>query len=439
MTGIPPHIPLTTPPSGDTSPPAWRPTLVALCFLALLAFLAFPCRAVHADDKPSKQELEQGIHKYRIKIRRLQERIQKQQFLTQESEEKEVDVLQELEDIDTRLRNQMAKVSHLEDQVKHQQELIDDKEDAIDKLQNEKADVEVHLQKRMSAYYKMGKVGFLNIIFSTRTLPDLLKFHDDYQTMIAYDQKVIERYRDQIAELENARNAYAMEKGVLEEFIDKAVEEQKQTDKLKTEKKELLTRIRTQKKLYQLAIEEMQEASDKLSSSLVELKSKQQAYTHGFALAKGKLPPPVAGRVVTSFDQEKANQLGIIRKCEGIAIVAPDNSEVRAVAAGTVLFSGYLRGYGNTVIIHHGFQYYTITSRLGTLTLHKGDNVEASTVIGRTSDTATLIDEGLYFEIRHGKIPQDPLQWLDVSQLQLSAQVSAGQEAHHQPKVSVPE
>ena len=84
---------------------------------------------------------------------------------------------------------------------------------------------------------------------------------------------------------------------------------------------------------------------------------------------------------------------------------------------GEVTFSGYLRGFGNTVIIHHGFEYYTVTSRIEKILVKKGQKVKQGQSIGVMGDTATLFDEGLYFEIRHGSESEDPLLWLNPDKL----------------------
>ena len=64
------------------------------------------------------------------------------------------------------------------------------------------------------------------------------------------------------------------------------------------------------------------------------------------------------------------------------------------------------------VVIDHGFNYYTVTSRLDTIMVKEGDKVDRGTLIGSTGDMATLFARGLYFEIRTGSTPLDPLQWL---------------------------
>lgn len=101
-----------------------------------------------------------------------------------------------------------------------------------------------------------------------------------------------------------------------------------------------------------------------------------------------------------------------------------DGVNIKAVNKGTVVFSGYLRGYGNTVIIHHGYQYYTVTSRIEKLLVDKGDIIKTEDVLGIMGDTATIFDEGLYFEIRHGKQSLNPLLWLDPNRISTAGEQS---------------
>ena len=49
--------------------------------------------------------------------------------------------------------------------------------------------------------------------------------------------------------------------------------------------------------------------------------------------------------------------------------------------------------------------------------MKEGDRVAQGDTIALTGDTATLMDEGIYLEIRQGSKPLDPLQWLDNNDL----------------------
>jgi septal ring factor EnvC (AmiA/AmiB activator) len=394
--------------------------LRCMCIL-ICSILIFPPGLLIAADSPpsdSRDKTKEGIKTFRINIQRLQEGIEAQKELFTEAVSKEKSLLEELEGIDKRLNEQIAKLKDLEKKRDAQQILIDQKEQELAGIRAEKEKVQRHLQRRINAYYKMGNIGLLNVTFSAQTLPELLRFHDSFQALIAYDQNVISIYRKSIGDLERVAKSLTLEKDVLNDFIDEAQKEQASIDATKEEKEILLHHIQTQSKLHQQAIAEMEKAATDLSSSLLALKSKEQASEQGFLQKKGHLPPPVLGTVITFFQEEATNPLGIAKKSAGIAIEAPDGTKVKAIFPGTVVFAGYLRGYGNTIIVHHGFQYYSITSRVEEILTDKGNTVEAGTVIAEMGETATLMEKGMYFEIRHGSESLDPMLWLDTRELQ---------------------
>ena len=392
-----------------------------LLLLTMAALLILPVISRAAADNEQKQQLETGIKKYWINIRRLQQGIRLQQEEMEHTISQERDLLAELENIDTRLQEHHEKLNVLQGRMTAQQELIAVKEKELARVNADKHMVQLHLQKRLSAYYKMGRIGLINVAFSAHTLPELLSFHDSFQTLIRYDQNLIETYRHSIGELERVKEALTLERTLLQEFISQEEEAQKQVDTTKQEKENLLTLIRTQKKLHELAITEMEKAGKTLSSHINVMEKKEEILEQGFLLNKGKLLPPVNGTLITRFNQEKTNKMGITGKSKGIAITAPNGTKVKAIFDGTILFSGYLRGYGNTVIVDHGYQYYSIISRVEQLLKNKGDQVKTGETIALMGDTATLIDEGLYVEIRHGSVSLDPLQWLDTTKINMEA------------------
>lgn len=394
---------------------SFRILSISLCFFFLTLPGFFFSSTLYATSVSN--ETNQDVANYRIKIRRLQHGINTHEDKIKEEEKKERNLLLELEILDKKLAAQHAKLKKLQQRMADQQALIEKEGRALAKIHSEKNIVENHLKKRIKAYYTMGDIGLLNVTFSTRTLPELLQFHDAFDTLIRYDQDVIRVYRETIRDLERARKALTLEKYVLQNFIDQVLQERKKITATKNEKQQLLVHIRTQAKLHKQAIREMQEAAEKLSGALVALKNRYHTGQDTFLANKGKLPPPVDGIIITLFGQETENKLGIVRKSNGITLKAENGTKIRPVSKGAVIFSGYLRGYGNTIIIHHGFQYYTVTSRIEKLLVKKGDVVHPDTVIGIMGDTAMLFDEGLYFEIRHGKQSLDPLLWLDPNRL----------------------
>jgi len=388
----------------------------------LLGFVLFTHPVVGVSDNSSKRDaekkkIEKGINQYQIKIRRLNQGIEKQEQQVEKSRQQERDLLTELQDIDTRIYKQQDKLDILERRMHEQRQLIAVKKGELNRVQNEKQGVQNHLQKRSEAYYKMGDIGFINVAFSSKTLPELLTFHEAFHQLIKYDRSVIKTFRETIEELERAVDALILEEALQEEFISQETREKTKLDQIRQEKEALLTHIRTQSKLHEQAIVEMAKASESLTSSLKALKVKEELVDQSFLSSKGQLPPPVSGIVITQFQKQTTNRLGIISRSQGIAIKAPSGTMVQAVHEGEITFAGYLRGYGNTVIVNHGYKYYSISSRVERILIKKGQKVTEQTDIALMGDTATLINEGLYFEIRHDDKNLDPLDWLDNTQL----------------------
>ena len=97
---------------------------------------------------------------------------------------------------------------------------------------------------------------------------------------------------------------------------------------------------------------------------------------------------------------------------KGLFIRAPEGSEVRAVAAGRVVYADWLRGFGNLLIVDHGNQYITIYGNNQAVLKQAGDLVKAGEVIASAGNSGGNEQSGLYFEMRHQGRAFDPLGWV---------------------------
>ncbi len=380
----------------------------------------FPVRGANATDwKAEKQSIEHKIESQSITINQLQQGLKIQQEQALETIAQERNLLAELEVIDARLQEKLAKLRTLENSIATQQELISTKEQEISDIQIDKQKAQTHLQKRIMAYYKTGRIGIINVAFSAETLPKLLSIHDSFNTLIQYDQNILRRYRQTIEGLEQTKKALTLEKTLLDSFMKQTSQEKEDIEQTRQEKKELLAQIRTQTKLHEQAAQEIKKAANNLSAQVTTMKQKRELLSHGFLLNKGKLPAPVSGKVLSLYGQPTKNRMGVESISTGIAIEAPDGTKVKAIFDGTIHYAEYLRGYGNTIIIDHGFHYYSVVSRAEKLLKKEGDTVTAGEDIAVIGETATLVEAGLYFEIRHDTETLDPLLWLDKNKLSL--------------------
>lgn len=96
----------------------------------------------------------------------------------------------------------------------------------------------------------------------------------------------------------------------------------------------------------------------------------------------------------------------------GIDIKAASGTPVKAAGPGEVLYQGWLRGFGQVVIIDHGGDLSTVYAHLGGTSVREGAVVKAGTVIGRVGNTGTDSEYGLHFEVRKNGNAQNPMNYL---------------------------
>ena len=309
---------------------------------------------------------------------------------------------------------------------------------AARRIRLEKEEAKEHIKKRLAAFYRMGDIGLMNVTFSAGTLPDLINFKEYFHHLLKYDQQVISDYRQKIETLITIRQALEEDKGKLLGFIVTVKQEENQLATVRKERMVLLAKVNTEKKLFERAIEEMEEASSRLTEKLAELREKllnsrqgQKRYysspkkrrpgsATGFSGMRGRLIPPVRGSVTTYFGKNNQGKFGITTYADGINIKALSGSEIYAIFNGKVVYAGQLKGYGNLIIIDHGEQYYSLISRAAEIYKKEGEIVSTGEVIGIMGEQGGLLGEGLHFEIRYGTEPENPLKWVNKRLLKMT-------------------
>ena len=128
-----------------------------------------------------------------------------------------------------------------------------------------------------------------------------------------------------------------------------------------------------------------------------------------FSRLKGSLSLPVKGELMNRFGAPREGG-GVSWK--GLFIRAPQGYVVKAIAAGQVVFSEWLRGFGNLIIVDHGEGYMSLYSNNESLYKQVGDPVQPGDAIASVGNSGGQSDSGLYFEMRHQSRPINPMHWV---------------------------
>lgn len=127
-----------------------------------------------------------------------------------------------------------------------------------------------------------------------------------------------------------------------------------------------------------------------------------------FSTLKGKLRLPVRGELSTRFGTPRPEGAG---RSKGVFIRAAEGEQVRAVAAGRVVYAEWMRGLGNLLIVDHGETYFSVYGNNESLLKQTGEPVGAGEAVATVGASGGNEQTGLYFELRHLGKAFDPLGW----------------------------
>lgn len=117
---------------------------------------------------------------------------------------------------------------------------------------------------------------------------------------------------------------------------------------------------------------------------------------------------PLKGKIVSFFGMKRDRV-----KNKGISIRAKKGSPVLAARSGKVAFcSEELKGYGKIVIIDHQDGYSTVYAHNSVNLVRLNQKVRQGQIIARVGNSGRVNRPELYFEIRKGHKPQNPLFYL---------------------------
>jgi len=115
---------------------------------------------------------------------------------------------------------------------------------------------------------------------------------------------------------------------------------------------------------------------------------------------------PCDGVVVSGFGMRWG------RMHEGIDIGCSYGAPNRAAAVGTVIYAGWLGGYGNLVVVDHGNGLSTAYAHASSILVGVGQSVAQGQTVSLVGSTGHATGPHLHFEVRVNGVAVDPLPYL---------------------------
>ena len=121
---------------------------------------------------------------------------------------------------------------------------------------------------------------------------------------------------------------------------------------------------------------------------------------------------PTAGWISSNFGPRADPFTGVDALHVGIDIAAREGAKVIAPAAGKVLFVGERGGYGNAVLLDHGYGLVTHYGHLSNMRVKIGDFVKRGDVIAWVGNSGRSTNPHLHYEVRKDGLPVNPRRFI---------------------------
>ena len=278
------------------------------------------------------------------------------------------------------------------------------------------ADIRVgrrRLMARLVASHKLNQIGEMNTFASSGSFHEMVMKKRALTSILGHDADILKQYTTLLEERQAAASRLAGERTALAGVVDAHEKEREEVAATYRERSVSLKAVREKKSLSLAALAEMKRSEKALNAKVAALVKVRKALAaeNRFVHYKGLLKYPVTGKIVKKFGSHKDSGVNVTTFESGIDIRTQRGEPVHAVAAGEVLFAGWLKGYGNLVIINHGENWYSLYAHTDEMFKKKGGRVVVGEVIATVGDSHFSGRPDLHFEIRHHGKPLNPGPW----------------------------
>ena len=351
------------------------------------------------------------------RIDRIEKELTREKELFQKFGEKEKSLLGQLSDLEKEIAEKRSFLRDLRDRLKQTKQELEKRRKGLSELEKTLGEAGERLEQRLRAFYKYAKRGYFQVLATSAGLHDLRRRIKYLQTLMRGDQELLgrmvhirqrheqemNRIREKLETIDRLEGTENIRLASLQKDLDKKVL--------------LLMRVHKEKEFYETAVKELELAAQNLGDTLINLEKRPEKENEklrlpsGFENIKGRLPLPFSGKIIRR--PKRFNDKGL-KTHKGMFIAGSPGGEVKAIYPGRVDFSGWLKGYGQIIVINHGSRFFTVSAHLSQRRKDEGEMVRKGEVIGILGDSGSPEGAMLYFEIRRGGKNIDLSKWLKV-------------------------
>jgi len=334
------------------------------------------------------------------------------------------DLADALADLDAHISLQEERIASVIDSIEQREAEVAAAQQAARELAIESDTIRLRLQQQAVDAYVSPRQDALDELNSNDLLASALR-RSFLGELVGDERQLIDQLRANRAEQQQAE-AHAT--ALLVEIEAERVDLEARLTELETSRHEaevLRSEVNNRIADWTALRDEMEAADAEATAAIARLEEelRRQAEEAERQRREANQPPvdagdfvvthrPVPGRITSSFGSRVHPIFGTVRNHYGVDMDGDTGDPIAAAAPGVVLSSGWMNGYGNTVVISHGGGVTTLYAHQSQLLVSAGDAVVGGQTIGKLGSTGWSTGPHLHFEVRINGTATNPAPFL---------------------------
>lgn len=316
---------------------------------------------------------------------------------------------------------------------------IDENETKLVEVTAELNDKHAVLEKRVRDIYINGQISYLDVLFGAQDFGDFLTRMDLLKRVMIRDSELVADVLAYQTEIKEVGKQLEADRQIQEELATKAQSAMDVKLEKVAKQQALIDLMQNDKEVYDRQYDEMMASSAEVER-LIHAKeeemrraaeaARRQAEMEARAAKSGNVEIigddggyvmqsfgggmiwPISGPITSEFGWRTHPIFGSQRFHSGLDIGGDYGMPIHAAASGVVIESGWIGGYGNTIMIEHGSGIVTLYGHNESLAVGVGQQVNQGDVIAYCGSTGNSTGPHCHFEVRLGGEPVSPWDYL---------------------------
>ena len=367
-------------------------------WLAVLPLYGAMCFADTADDK-------------RAELNDVRQRMERMQTRKEQARRKAESASAELSEVMGSLNELQAQANNLQKKSDTLQGKINDNQAKLEKKQQEMQARMLIYRKRLRDIYINGQINYLDVLLGAKDFSDFSSRMYLLQKIISRDLELLEKLKQDAAEIHSRKEQLAAEMKEIKATQTELEAKKAKVNKLREQRAYMLYKAQEEEQSSQEEYERLLAISENIASMLRNMENSGGGAPAGQG-GTGQFMWPCNGPITSYYGWRTHPIFGTTKYHSGMDIAVDSGTPIHAADSGTIVYSGWLGGYGNCVMIDHGGGLVTLYAHNSALNVGEGQYVSKGAVVAYAGSTGYSTGPHCHFEVRlHGELTE-PLNYL---------------------------